>query len=163
MTITGVVKINTQQEMLDTVLSEKDAELAKIAQRCLMKALDHSRAQKIILVDETSPNTAPTLEVPPMALRLFADLLGAMSQRQAISLVPQGHEMTTQEAAGFLNVSRPYVIKLINEGKLACRKVGRHRRIQFDDLVNLQQEMKSESAAALQELANDAQALKLGY
>ncbi len=148
---------------LDSVLTNEEAEMAKTAQRCIIKALDHSRAQKIKIIDESGADEAPVLEVPPKALRLFADLLGAMSQRQVISLVPQGHELTTQEAAAILNVSRPYVIKLIDEGKLVCRKVGRHRRIAFDELARHQRAMKAESAAALQELADQAQALNLGY
>lgn len=151
----------TQNDALDTVLSAEEAELAKIAQRCLMKALDHSRAQKIVLLDETAREDAPTLEVPPKALRLFADLLGAMSRRQPIALVPQGHELTTQDAAAMLNVSRPFVIKQINDGKLTCRKVGRHRRIEFDELLRFRQQMKADSETALQALADQAQALKL--
>jgi excisionase family DNA binding protein len=146
----------------NAVLNDDEAEMAKTAQRCIMKALDHSRAQKIKIVDESGEiNTV--LEVPPKALRLFAELLGAMSQRQLISIVPQGLELSTQEAAAMLNVSRPFIIKLIEEGKLECRKVGRHRRIEFDALSRYREQMKSESATALQRLADNAQALKMGY
>lgn len=147
----------------ESVLSSEEAEMAKVAQRCIMHALDHSRAQKIRIIDESDPDNAPVLQVPPKALRLFADLLGAMSQRQPISLVPRGHELTTQEAAAMLNVSRPFVIKLIEDGKLECRKVGRHRRIEFQTLMHYKQMMKTESAEALQRLSDDAQALNMGY
>jgi len=157
------MSMNTQQEMLDTVLSEKDAELAKIAQRCLIKALDHSRAQRIKIIDERNINDTPVLEVPPQALRLFANLLGAMSRREVISFVTRGHALTTQEAAAYLNVSRPYVIKLIDEGKLSCHKVGRHRRIDFDVLSAHRKKMKQNSAEAQQELTDQAQALNMGY
>ena len=153
--------MNAEKEP-ESILTNEEAEMAKIAQRCIMKALDHSRTQKIQIIDESGA-AAPVLEVPPKALRLFADLLGRMSQRQVISLVPQDHELTTQEAAAMLNVSRPFVIKLIEDGKLSCRKVGRHRRIEFQTLVNYKQKMKSESADALQRLADDAQALNMGY
>lgn len=147
----------------DALLTVEEAEMAKTAQRCIMKALDHSRAHKIKIVDESGVSNTPVLEVPPKALRLFADLLGAMSQRQMISLVPQGHELTTQEAAAMLNVSRPFVIKLIEAGKLTCRKVGRHRRIAFEELMQYQRTMKADSAAALQTLADQAQKLNMGY
>ncbi len=147
----------------ESVLNNEEAEMAKVAQRCIMKALDHSRAHKIRIIDENTSSEMPTLEVPPKALRLFADLLGAMSQRQVISLMPQGHELTTQQAAAMLNVSRPFVIKLIEEGKLECRKVGRHRRIEFDALMRYKNEMKTDTAAALQRLADEAQALNMGY
>lgn len=86
-----------------------------------------------------------------------------MGQRQVISLVPRGHELTTQEAAAMLNGSRPFVIKLIETGKLERRKVGHDQHIEFDALMRYQNEMKSETAAALQRLTNDAQALNMSY
>jgi excisionase family DNA binding protein len=147
----------------DDILTAEEAEMAKTAQRCIVKALDHSRAQKIKIIDEGGNNDTPVLEVPPQALRLFADLLGAMGRREVISLVPRGHALTTQEAAAYLNVSRPYVIKLIDEGKLTCHKVGRHRRIDFDVLAAYRKAMKQDAAEALQELADQAQALNMGY
>lgn len=136
--------------------------MAKVAQRCIMAALDHSRAPKIVLVEEGGdPEIAPTIELPPQALRAIADLLGLMAQQQPVMLIPQKHEMTTQEAANFLNVSRPYVIKLIEEGALKCRKVGRHRRIEFQDLVAYQQQMRQGSEDALQRLTDLSQELGL--
>lgn len=155
--------MNAQNDVLDSVVTDEEAEMAKVAQRCLIQALDHSRAQKIRIIDDSQSGEMPTIEVPPKALRLFAELLGAMGQRQVITLVPQGHALTTQEAAAFLNVSRPYIIKLIDEGKLVCHKIGRHRRIEFEVLNAYRREMKRDSAAALQALSDQAQELKLGY
>lgn len=151
-------------ELLDLKPTEHDAELAKIAQRCIMAALDHSRANKIALISNGGDvSSAPTLELPPNALRFFADMLGMMAQQRPIMLVPQNHEMTTQEAANFLNVSRPYVVKLIEQEKLKCRKVGRHRRIEFSEVVRMNEEMHRESQDALQELADMSQELGMGY
>ena len=151
------------KELLDSVLDEREAEMAKTAQRCIMAALDHSKAHRIALVDRRSKNQAPVLELPPKALRFFADLLGAMSQRQPVSLIPQKHELTTQEAAAFLNVSRPFVVKQLEEGKIPFRKVGRHRRVEFEQLVKYQESLRRDTDSALQELADQAQALKQGY
>ena len=151
------------KKLLDSVLDEREAEMAKTAQRCIMAALDHSKAHRIALVDRRSKNQAPVLELPPKALRFFADLLGAMSQRQPVSLIPQKHELTTQEAAAFLNVSRPFVIKQLEEGKIPYRKVGRHRRVEFEQLVKYQESLRRDTDSALQELADQAQALKQGY
>ena len=151
------------KELLDSVLDEREAEMAKTAQRCIMAALDHSKAHRIALVDRRSRNQAPVLELPPKALRFFADLLGAMSQRQPVSLIPQKHELTTQEAAAFLNVSRPFVVKQLEEGKIPFRKVGRHRRVEFEQLVKYQESLRRDTDSALQELADQAQALKQGY
>lgn len=151
-------------ELLQPPATEEDAKLAQVAQRCIMASLDHSRAQKIVLVsDGEDRDSAPSLELPPQALRFFANMLGLMAQRQPITLVPYKHELSTQEAAGFLNVSRPFVIKQIEQGLLKCRKVGRHRRIDFDELMRFKEQMQHEGENALQELATLSQALGVGY
>ena len=76
-----------------------------------------------------------------------------MSKREPMLLVPQKLELTTQEAAAFLNVSRPFVIKEIEQGRLKCRMVNRHRRIEFEELVRYQAESRARSEAALSEIA----------
>lgn len=144
-------------ETLDTVLDEHDAALAQAAQRCLMAALDHSRAATIKLVAEGED--MPAVELPPKALRFVADLLGLMGQRQPVVLLPQKLELSTQEAAAFLNVSRPFVVKQIESGRLPCRKVGRHRRVLFEDLLAYQHSLRHETEAALQALADQGQEL----
>jgi excisionase family DNA binding protein len=151
-------------EVLEPVATDRDAELAKVAQRCLMAALDHSRAQRIALLDESgNVADAPVLELPPQALRFFADVLGMMAQQQPVVLMPQNHELTTQEAAAFLNVSRPFVIKEVEAGHLKCRKVGRHRRIEFNELRRYQAAQQQASEQSLQALADLSQDLGLGY
>lgn len=143
------------KNVLEPVSNAQEAAMAKVAQRCIMAALDHSCATKIVLVEEgIDPHRAPTVELPPQALRAIADLLGLMGQQQPVMLISQKHEMSTQEAAGFLKVSRPYVIKLIDESVLKCRKVGRHRRVEFQDLVQFQQHLRQQSEAALQRLTD---------
>lgn len=150
--------------VIDPVLTEREANLAKMAQRCIMAALDYSRAQKIALVDETrSINEAPMLELPPQILRFFADILGAMAEGQAINLIHQKHELSTQEAAAFLNVSRPFVVKELEEGRLPFRKVGRHRRVEYKDLMEYRDSMYRKMDDALQELADQAQEHNMGY
>lgn len=144
-------------ETLDTVLDEHDAALAQAAQRCLMAALDHSRGATIRLVADGGD--MPAVELPPKALRFVADLLGLMGQRQPVMLLPQKHELSTQDVAAFLNVSRPFVIKQIEAGRLPCRKVGRHRRVLFEDLLAYQQALRQETEEALQALADQGQEL----
>jgi excisionase family DNA binding protein len=150
------------ENLLAIVDSPHDAELAKEAQRCIMMALDHSRAPKITLVEEgKDPEQAPTLALSPQALRAVADLLGLLGRQQPVMLMPQKHELSTQEVAGFLNVSRPFVIKQIEAGKLAHRKVGRHRRVEFSELLRYQAAQKVESEIALQKLAELTQSMNL--
>lgn len=149
-------------KVLEPVSNERDADIVKVAQRCIMAALDHSRAPKIILVEKGQDvQTPPTIELPPQALRAIADLLGLMAQQQPVMLMPQKHELTTQEVAGFLNVSRPYVIRQIESGALKCRKVGRHRRVEFQELMRFKRAQEVASEEALQHLSDLTQALGL--
>ena len=105
------------QHILDSA-SLAEAEMAATATACIVAALDHSKAQQIKLtIDVGADNgTLPELIVPPRALQFFADILRQMAKREPMVLVPQKCELTTQEAAAFLNVSRPFVIKEISEG-----------------------------------------------
>jgi excisionase family DNA binding protein len=150
---------------LEPTLTNEEAEQAKAAQRCIMAALDHSRAHQIIVLDESGQPSSgmPAVAVPPRVLRMFADLLGRMSQGQAVALVPHKYELSTQEAASLLNVSRPFVVKELEAGRIPFRKVGTHRRILFKDLMAYQEQSRMVSEQALQDLANQAQALNMGY
>ena len=142
----------------------QEAEMAKVALSCLMKALDHSRAPTIVLVDEGGDRaTAPELALPPQALRFFADVLRMMAQQQPIVLMPQKHMLSTQDAAALLNVSRPFVIKEIEAGRLKCQKVNRHRRIEFDELKRYQLEQERNSERAMQKMVDASEALGLDF
>lgn len=156
----------SKRDLLDTVLDEKEAELAKAAQRCIVSALDHSKAVSIALVNddvERLPDGAPVLRLPPKVLRLFADMLGALSQGKPVAILPQELDVTTQQAAMFLNVSRPYLVKLLEEGKIPFHKVGKHRRIRFDAVMKFKNDQRENSLTALQKLSEQAQELDMGY
>ena len=153
----------SRSEMSPPVLDETEAAMAKAAQRCIMAALDHSRAPAITLVDESGHQTEPAIKLPPQALRLIAQVLGAMGERRPITIVPTKHEFTTEEAAHHLNVSRPFVIKEIDSGRLKHRMVGTHRRIAYEDLIEYKRNMQRRQEEALQQLADNAQDIGLGY
>ena len=144
-------------------LSDDEVKMARAAQRCIMAALDYSKAPSVVLVNEDSPDGEPVIKLPPVALRLMAQVLGLMGEGRPIVLMPTRHEMTTNDVANFLNVSRPFVIKEVEAGRLAHRKVGTHRRIAYEDAVAYKARMVAGQRAALQELADDAQELGLGY
>ncbi len=141
------------QHILDSA-SSAEAEMAATATACIVAALDHSKAQQIKLTIDAGAEdeVLPELIVPPRALRFFADVLRQMAKREPMVLVPQKCELTTQEAAAFLNVSRPFVIKEISEGRLNCRMVNSHRRIEFEELVRYQNEQKTRSEEALRKI-----------
>ena len=104
-----------------------------------------------------------SIPLPASLLDFLISLLTETAKGNAVTLVPINAELTTQQAADFLNVSRPYLIKLIEEGKIQHRKVGTHRRILFGHLQAHKQAESARSAAAMDELAKQAQELKMGY
>jgi excisionase family DNA binding protein len=148
-------------EVPPPALTSEELEMARVAQRCIMEALDHSRAAAITLT--TDKGEHPSVDVPPAALKLIGQLLGAMSEGRPITLMPAKREFTTVEAAHFLNVSRPFVIKEIEEGRLAHRMVGTHRRIAFEDLVKHAENMREKRTPALERMADNARELGLDY
>ena len=148
-------------EVAPPPLNSEDKEMVRAAQRCIMASLDHSRAASITVTTDTGET--PTVGVPPTALKLIGQLLGAMSEGRTVMLVPAEQEFTTVEAANFLNVSRPFVIKEIESGRLPHRKVGSHRRVAFDDLIAYAQKMREQQAGALERMADNARELGLDY
>jgi len=149
--------------VIDRLDSKEDVELAKEAQRCLVAALDHSHAVQIALVEDGDVSAAPVLTLPPKVLRLFAEVLGSLAQGKAVSVVPKELDISTQEAAMYLNVSRPYFVRLLESGAIPHHKVGAHRRVRFDDVMQYKEQRARESQRALQELSDQAQDLKMGY
>ena len=153
--------IDRVREVPPPLLTPKDQEMVRVAQRCIMASLDHSRAATITLTTDTGEH--PEVELPPAALKLIGQLLGAMSEGRPVVLMPTEQELTTVEAAHFLNVSRPFVIKEMEAGRLPHRKVGSHRRIAMDHLLVYAQNMRAQQAAALDRMADNARELGLDY
>lgn len=103
------------------------------------------------------------LILPRQALALLRDLLAEMAQGNAVMVVPMHAELTTQDAANILNVSRPYFIKLLEEGKIPFTKIGTHRRIRYQDLMAYKQQRDQQSQALLDELTRQAQEYNMDH
>jgi excisionase family DNA binding protein len=102
--------------------------------------------------------TKEHIKVPRKALQLLAEILKATSQGKPISVVPVATEMTTQAAAEIIGCSRPHIVKLLEQGAIPFTKVGRHRRIKFEDVVAYKQKRKTDQEKLLSEIMESDEA-----
>ena len=138
--------------------TEQDAALARTSSRLLAACIGHGATARLRVIDGQDE-----IEVPVAALRMLVDILANMAEGNAISLVPIHAELTTQQAADFLGVSRPHLVGLVDKGEIPHHKVGTHRRIFFRDVLAYRKERMGQSKAALDALAEQAQKLGMGY
>lgn len=96
--------------------------------------------------------TGGKIRIPVSVLRLLAQILKEISQGNPVTVVPEATEITTQAASEVLGCSRPHVVRLLEEGKIPYTKVGKHRRIRYDDLMSFKKKMKVSQKKKLQEL-----------
>jgi excisionase family DNA binding protein len=147
------------KELTEPTAREKAS--ARKSSRQLDSYLGTNHKLALQVVADNTPGEV--LAVPRGALKLLSHILAEMAQGNAVTLIPIHAELTTQEAADILNVSRPYVVRLLEEGHIPHRKLGTHRRILFRDLMAYKKRSRKESAQALQALAAQAQELDMGY
>ena len=141
---------------------EKEIAAAAASSRQLAAFLTSKlETQRIELVDESQQREV--VELPTFALRLLGEILSELALGNAVKVVPIHAELTTQEGADMLNVSRPHLVKLLDNGVLPHTKTGRHRRIKFTDLMAYKEQRDRASRDAMDELAAQAQALGMGY
>ncbi|MBS9523306.1 helix-turn-helix domain-containing protein [Litoribacter alkaliphilus] len=105
--------------------------------------------------------TQEKIKIPMEALKLFAKVLKAMGQGKPISIVPMATELTTQAAAEFLGCSRPHFVKLLEEGKIPFTKIGKHRRVKFEDVAEYKAVQKKNQEALLQDIMKSDEDLGL--
>jgi excisionase family DNA binding protein len=114
----------------------------------IIERLDSEQPQ--IEIEETSDK----IKIPLSALKLLGDILKAMGQGKLISIVPIASEVTTQAAAEMLGCSRPHLVKLLEDGKIAFTKVGKHRRIKFEDIMKYRNQMKMQQKQNIIDIMN---------
>jgi excisionase family DNA binding protein len=150
----------TGPEVSTVPASKDDAALARAAAQRLAR-LARPGAPLTLRIGDV--RREETIELPAGAVRLLMEILGGLSSGQAVTVVSQSAELTTQQAADCLNVSRPFLIQLLDEKQIPYRWVGTHRRVHVEDVLRYKQRIDSERRKALDELAAEAQALDLGY
>lgn len=140
--------------------TEHEAELAQESSRRLAPYAGKGNLRVDI---RRNGRTGESIELPAVAVQLLLRILSEMANGNAITLLPIHAQLTTQQAADLLNVSRPYLVKLLDQGRIRHHKVGAHRRILFSDLMEFKRKSDQEREEAMAALVADAQEQGLGY
>jgi excisionase family DNA binding protein len=142
--------------------NESETRLAREATQALSRLVRRNTVLRIEACGEGEGEHATCL-LPAVAVRLLVEILEQMAVGNSVTVIPVRAELTTQEAADILNVSRPFLVSLLEERKLPFRKVGTHRRILYSDLMAYKRQEDEARRSVLRELAKQAQELGLGY
>lgn len=155
--------MSTVIRALDPVApTERESQLAEESSRALSSYVRDAEEQTIRVIPEGG-GRGQSVTIPGVAFRLLVNILTQMGQGNAVTLVPVHAELTTQEAADILNVSRPFLVKLLEEGEIPYRKVGTRRRVLYRDVAEYKRRIDERRRATLDELAAQAQELGMGY
>jgi excisionase family DNA binding protein len=131
--------------------SKVEQKMASQSYNALASVIEQIRSEEPeIEIEETNDK----IKIPLSALKLLGDILKAMSEGKLISIVPIATEVTTQAAAEYLGCSRPHLVKLLEEGKIEFTKVGKHRRIKFDDIMKYKKELKKQQKQHIIDIMN---------
>jgi excisionase family DNA binding protein len=143
--------------------NRKDQDIARKALPSVRELAKVYASRKEPVIVEIQDDEQVHLVLPVKVFELLDHILSLMADGKAFSLVPEDSELTTQQAADMLNVSRPFLVKLLEAGELPFKKVGSHRRILMEDLLSYISISEANRGKALKELARQAQDLKMGY
>lgn len=126
--------------------SKEEQQAAMESYNALSATIEHLRSDNPeIEIEETEER----IKVPRSALKLLVNILKELSQGNPISIVPIATEMTTQAAAELLGCSRPHVVKLLEEGEIEFTKIGKHRRVKYEDVVKYKNALKAKQKATI--------------
>ena len=145
---------------MDNFPTADTAQAAANAAKGLRRVLTNGATQVEI---SARADDQATVEVPREAFKLFVRILAEMANGNAVTIVPLHAELTTQQAADLLNVSRPYLVRLLDEGTIPHRMVGTRRRVRAEDVLAYKRKDDTERQEVLDALAQEAQDLGLGY
>jgi excisionase family DNA binding protein len=142
--------------------SAAEIEIARESSRDLAVALtSRAESQQFDFRDENGG--MHSVKLPTTVLKLLVNVLSEIGQGNAVSIIPIHAELTTQEAADLLNVSRPYFVQVLEKGDIPFRRVNTHRRVRYQDVIDYKRRIDDARLAALDELTAQAQELGMGY
>lgn len=140
--------------------STGDSAIARTAREALADYARQGRSLKLRIAESAEDQP---IELPASVVTLLVDVLAAVAAGSDVAIVPRKTELTTVEAADLLNVSRPFLIRLLDSGAIPHRKVGTHRRIHLEDVMAYKARDDQEREAVLDQLVREAQEQDMGY
>ncbi len=140
--------------------SAREAAIARATSQTLAR---YVKAEQPLKFHVTDAEQAEPIELPAGAVAMLMDILEAMAAGRGVTIIPVNAELTTVQAAEILNVSRPFLIKLLEAEKIPCRLVGKHRRIRMEDVMAYKHRIDADREATLDQLVADAQEQEMGY
>jgi len=153
----GTMTMLAQRELPPT---PRDVALARSSGQKLARYVNAERPLRLHI---RQAGQDEAIELPAGAVALLIDILETMAAGRGLTLVPENAELTTVQAAAVLNVSRPFLIKLLDEGAIPHRKVGTHRRMRAEDVMRYKAGIDREREAVLEELTREAQEQGYSY
>ncbi len=138
----------------------RDSAIARSSGQLLSR---YARGNQSLTVHVTDVEREQPIELPAGAVAMLMEILEAMAAGRGIAILPENAELTTVQAAEVLNVSRPFLIKLLENGAIPHRKVGKHRRVRMEDVRAYKESIDREREAVLDQLAAEAQEQNMGY
>ena len=129
--------------------SERDSEIAREASAKIIPFVRQTQQMNLVCQGRAQEEQ---IALPAIAIPLFQRILETLAAGHAVTIIPQHAELTTMEAADILNVSRPYLVKLLEAGEIPFHRVGRHRRVRMEHLMAYKEKSERQSRAAMDEL-----------
>jgi excisionase family DNA binding protein len=145
------------------VPSDQETEEAKISSRVLSPRIHGDQPLSLRVLEEGPAAREAIITLPGKAARLLLSILVQMAEGKAVTILPTNAELTTQQAADLLNVSRPFFVQLLEKGDIPFRKVGTHRRVLLSDVMTYRDRTDAARRKSLDELAELSQELGIGY
>jgi len=150
---------NHLQNAASVTPSNNDVLVARETSPRLAALLDEEPTYQVQVLHDGE--LSEVLAVPAAAMQLLANILAEMAQGNAVTVTPIQEEITTQQAADLLNVSRPFFVQLLDEGEIPFRKVGTRRRVRLQDVMDYKRDLYEKRLQTLNELTAYDQELGL--
>jgi excisionase family DNA binding protein len=142
------------------IVHEGETVLAPDADAPIVRLLDETIAETEGVAKLVAPS-GEIVDLPHSVFSVLVRVIHEMAKGNGVRVMPIHAELTTQQAADILNVSRPFLVSLLEKGKIPFRKVGTHRRVKLEDLLVYKEKRDSQRLEALDELARESQKMGL--